>query len=103
MIPRMIAGSFGIKGYRYRRTRYEKGEIIFVDPDAVLKTKIVEFVERGDFGLASGRKADGTFERSWFQEPVAGDEVAFESGVFLPRNATAEALKAGAPRIKRCG
>ena len=68
-----------------------------VDPDAVLKTKIVEFVGRGDFGLASGRKADGTFERSWFQEPVAGDEVAFESGVFLLRNATAEALKARAP------
>ena len=68
-----------------------------VDPDAVLKTKIVEFVGRGDFGLASGRKADGTFERSWFQEPVAGDEVAFESGVFLLRNATAEGLKAGAP------
>ena len=31
-----------------------------VDPDAILKTKIVEFVTRGDFGLASGQKPDGS-------------------------------------------
>jgi hypothetical protein len=67
-----------------------------VDPDAVLKSKIVEFVGRGDFGLASGKKPDGTFERLWFQEAVAGDEVAFEAGVFLLRKSIAEALKAGA-------
>jgi len=66
-----------------------------VDPDTVLKSKVVEFVDRGDFGLASGTKADGAFERIWFQEPVGSDEVAFESGVFLLRKATAEALKAG--------
>ena len=35
------------------------------------------------------------FERVWFQESVAGDEVAFEAGVFLLRKSTAEALKAG--------
>ena len=28
-----------------------------VDPDAVLRSKIVEFVGRGDFGLASGQKS----------------------------------------------
>jgi hypothetical protein len=67
-----------------------------VDPDAALKSKIVEFVGRGDFGLASGKKADGAFERVWFQEPVAGDEVAFEAGVFLLRKLAGEALKAGA-------
>ncbi len=65
-----------------------------VDPDAVLKAKIVEFVGRGDFGLASGKKADGTFERLWFQEPVAADEVAFEADVFLLCKTTAEALRA---------
>jgi hypothetical protein len=66
-----------------------------VDPDSTLKTKIVEFVGRGDFGLASGRKTDGTYERAWFEEPVAADEVAFEAGVFLVRKTTAEALRAG--------
>ena len=54
-----------------------------VDPDAVLKAKIVEFVGKGDFGLASGQKPDGKYERVWFGEPVGPDEVAFESGVFL--------------------
>ena len=27
-----------------------------IDPDAILKSKIVEFVGRGDFGLGSGKK-----------------------------------------------
>lgn len=66
-----------------------------LDPDATLKSKIVEFVTRGDFGLASGKKADGTYERIWFQEMVASDEVAFDTGVFLLRKSTTEALRAG--------
>ena len=68
-----------------------------VDPDATLKSKIVEFVTRGDFGLASGKKVDGAYERMWFQEMVAPDEVAFDAGVFLLRKATAETLRAGEP------
>ena len=68
-----------------------------VDPDATLKAKIVEFVTRGDFGLASGKTAEGTYERVWFQEMVAPDEVSFDAAVFLLRKATAEALKAGTP------
>lgn len=66
-----------------------------LDPDTTLRGKIVEFVGKGDFGLASGQKADGTYERVWFQEPVSADEVAFESGVFLLTKAKAQALKAG--------
>jgi hypothetical protein len=48
-----------------------------VDPDVTLKSKIVEFVTQGDFGLASGKKADGTYERTWFKEMLAPDEVSF--------------------------
>jgi len=70
-----------------------------VDPDEILKNKIVEFVGRGDFGLASGRKPDGNYDRVWFQELVAPDEVAFEAGVFLLRKIAAEALKSGVPPI----
>ena len=66
-----------------------------VDPDAILKSKIVEFVSRGDFGLASGRKPDGSYERVWFEELVAPDEVAFDAGVFLLRKDSAKALKSG--------
>jgi hypothetical protein len=66
-----------------------------VDPDATLKSKIVEFVARGDFGLASGRRAHGAYQRIWLEEMVAPDEVAFDAGVFLLRKATAEALRSG--------
>jgi len=68
-----------------------------VDPDAILRAKIVEFVIRGDLGLASGRKPDGSYERVWFEELVAPDEVAFDAGVFLLRKDSAKALKSGAP------
>jgi Protein of unknown function (DUF499) len=68
-----------------------------VDPDAILRSKIVEFVSRGDFGLASGRKPDGSYERVWFEELLAPDEVAFDAGVFLLRKDSAKARKAGAP------
>ena len=53
-----------------------------LDPNTTLRGKIVEFVGRGDFGLASGQKPDGTYERVWFEEPVSPDEVAFMPWVF---------------------
>jgi len=68
-----------------------------LDPDTTLRGKILEFVARGDFGLASGRRPDGTYERVWFQEAVPADEVAFEAGVFLLTKAKGQALKAGPP------
>jgi hypothetical protein len=64
-----------------------------LDPDTVLKTKLVEFVGRGDFGLASGPKPEGGYERLWFEQPVSAEEVAFESGVVLLKKAKAEELK----------
>ena len=66
-----------------------------VDPDRTLRAKIAEFVEHGDFGLASGPKGDGAYEWVWFTEPVAGDEITFEAQVFLLKRAMAESLKAG--------
>lgn len=67
------------------------------DPDAVLRTKVPDFVLNGDFGLASGPKPDGTYDRVWFAEPVTPDEVAFEAGVFLLTKAKAGQLKAETP------
>ena len=64
-----------------------------LDPDTVLRAKILEFIGRGDFGLASGPKADGTYERVWFRELAPSDEVAFEPGVLLVKKDKAEALK----------
>jgi hypothetical protein len=67
-----------------------------MDPDAVLRHKIVEFVGQGDFGLASGHRPDGTYDRIWYREAMAPEEVAFEADVFLLTKAKARALKAGA-------
>jgi hypothetical protein len=64
-----------------------------LDPDRILRDKIREFVGQGDFGLASGQKADGTFERVWFEETIAPEEIAFEADVFLLKKARAKRLR----------
>ncbi len=64
-----------------------------LDPDTTLRSKIVEFVDKGDFGLASGSRSDGGYDRVWFGEFVGSDEVSFDSGVFLLLKAKAKSLK----------
>jgi hypothetical protein len=64
-----------------------------LDPDAVLKAKVVEFVNKGDFGLASGSKPDGSYERFWFEELISPDEVSFDANVFLVSKAKAKGLR----------
>ena len=73
-----------------------------IDPDAVLRKKVVEFVESGSFGLASGPRDDGGYERLWFAEPVGAEEVAFEASVFLLTKERATQLRAS-PREDREG
>ena len=68
------------------------------DPDAILRRRIVEFVGRGDFGLASGAAPNGGFERLWHGEPVQPEEVAFEKDVFLLAKAQAQRLKSPTER-----
>ena len=65
-----------------------------MDPDTILRRQIVEFVSKGDLGLASGARSDGTYGRLWFAEPIGQEEVAFESSVFLVTKAKAKELKA---------
>ncbi|MEW6301240.1 MAG: hypothetical protein AB1671_26485 [Thermodesulfobacteriota bacterium] len=66
-----------------------------LDPDAVLRNQIVKFVEQGEFGLASGPRPDGTYDRLWYHEPLPPEEVTFDAGVFLLTKVRAKALKAG--------
>ncbi|RJP35134.1 MAG: ATP-binding protein [Candidatus Omnitrophota bacterium] len=63
-----------------------------IDPDKILREKIVEFVAKGEFGLASGQKTGGGYERVWFKETISKDEVSFESNVFLLLKKKAETL-----------
>src|ERR1051326_6074134 len=65
-----------------------------VEPDTVLRRKIVEFVNHGDFGLASGTKNGDAYERMWYAEDIGAEEVALESSVFLLTKAKAQELKA---------
>ena len=64
-----------------------------IDPDTILQRQIVEFVSKGDFGLASGAREDGSFERLWYAEQINTEEVAFEADVFLLTRSKAEELK----------
>lgn len=65
-----------------------------LDPDAYLRAKIPQFVEHGDFGLASGQQPAGTYERVWYKEPLSPDEVTFDADVFLLKKAKAQELSA---------
>ena len=64
-----------------------------IDPDAVLRRKIVEFVGSGAFGLASGSGTGGRYERLWYNEIVAPEDVVFETGMFLLTRTKAEELR----------
>jgi hypothetical protein len=68
-----------------------------LDPDGVLKRKIVGFVSSAEFGLASGPRPDGGYERLWYDEVISPDEVTFEPGVVLLKKARAKELKAPPP------
>lgn len=75
------------------RQSYMDGALVRLpDPEKTLKEKIVEFVRKGDFGLASGERPDGTFDRVWFKKELGVEEVDFDSGVFLVLPKRAERL-----------
>jgi hypothetical protein len=65
------------------------------DPDTILRRRVVEFVAKGECGFASGPTPDGSFQKVWFAEALAPEEVSFDSGVFLLTKTKAQSLKAG--------
>lgn len=67
-----------------------------LDPDKVLREKIPVFVEKGEFGLASGRKPESGFQRIWHRERVGPEEIVFEADVYLLTKDRAETLRAAA-------
>ena len=71
--------------------------------EGALKTSIPRLVERGEFGLASGQKADGTYERLWINELVPSEEVTFDSGTFLLQKSRALSLRAPVGQIAPAG
>jgi hypothetical protein len=65
-----------------------------LDPDHLLRSRITEWVETGEFGLASGAQPNGGYLRSWFNQLVAPAEITFDADVYLLKPAVAAALKA---------
>jgi len=65
------------------------------DADAVLRAKIPEFVKKGEFGLASGARPDGSYSRVWFgdKDELDPDEIVFESDIYLLKKARAKRLR----------
>ena len=59
-----------------------------------LRSKLPEFVSRGDFGFASGQQPGGGYSRVWFSEMLPPDEVTFDADVYLLTKAKAKVLKA---------
>jgi hypothetical protein len=65
-----------------------------LDPDHLLRSRITEWVETGEFGLASGAQQNGGYSRIWFDQLVAPAEITFDADVYLLKPAVAMALKA---------
>jgi hypothetical protein len=64
-----------------------------LDPERVLRTRIIEFVAAGEFGLGSGAEPALGFRKVWFHEDIDPVEIAFESDVYLLTKAVATKLK----------
>jgi hypothetical protein len=64
-----------------------------LDPEEVLRGQIVKFVGSGNFGLGSGLKPDGGFQRVWWKEPIGSEEIVFDDKTYLLTPTRAEALK----------
>jgi hypothetical protein len=56
--------------------------------------RILEWVETGEFGLASGARPDGGCTRVWDDQLVAPAEIVFDADVYLLKKAVAAALHA---------
>ena len=65
-----------------------------LDPDQVLQGKILEFVENGEFGLASGHPYQEQGSRIWYKEMISADDVTFDSNTYLLTKQRAEQIKA---------
>jgi hypothetical protein len=85
------SGAWPLKGLR---KAFLDGSLTrLLDPEDVLRRQIVAFVEKGDFGLGSGLRADGSYERLWWKEGIGAEEVLFDDRTFLLTPAAVGSLK----------
>lgn len=69
-----------------------------LDPDTYLRNRLPDFVQRGEFGFASGQKAEGGYSRIWFKpDSLPAEEIACDSDVYLLLPIVAKAYKEAKP------
>lgn len=88
----------GLWPLRNLRQGFLDGSLIrLLDPEEVLHRQIAAFVERGEFGFASGIAPSGAPERLWFGagDPLPAAEITFGDGTYLVTKARAEACRVG--------
>lgn len=85
------SGVWSLNGLRQSFLDGSLTRLVF--PEETLKTAIPKFVERGEFGLASGQKHDGVYSRVWFKEYLPVEEITFDSNTFLLLKERATKLK----------
>jgi hypothetical protein len=64
-----------------------------LDPDRVLRARIAEFVNKGEFGFGSGAEPAGGYRRVWFHEDIDPVEITFDADLYLLTKAVAARLK----------
>lgn len=90
--PALKAG--GLWALRGLRQSFLDGTLVrLLDPEEVLRRQIPSFVERREFGFASGVAPSGAPERLWFGDPLPASEVTFGDGTFLMTKDRAEAYR----------
>ncbi len=86
------SGAWPLKGCRQS---FLDGSLTrLLDPEEVLRKQMVSFVEKGDFGLGSGPKPDGSFERVWWKESIGPEEIVLDDKTFLLTRSRAASLRA---------
>jgi hypothetical protein len=85
------AGVWPLKGLRQA---FLDGSLTrLLDPEDVLRRQIAAFIGKGDFGLGSGPRPDGSYERIWWNETIGTEEVTFDDKTFLLAREKAGSLK----------
>jgi hypothetical protein len=66
-----------------------------LDADHVLRSYIAQWVETGEFGLASGARGDGSYEHVWHRQLVAPADIVLGPDTYLLKRSAVDALLRG--------
>lgn len=89
--PALIAsGAWPLSGLRQS---FLDGSLTrLLDTDHILQSYIAQWVETGEFGLASGARRDGGYQRIWYQQIVPISDIQFGPDVYLLKKRTVDGL-----------